>query len=148
MTRVFLGLGSNLGDRAANLDYARRALADAGINVLAASTVEETEPVGPVAQGPFLNQVLEVDTGLGPVALLSLVKDIERQAGRAPGGVRWGPRVLDIDILLFGSSVVESDDLSIPHPALLERNFVLRELLEIAPKVADPRTGKPLAGGD
>jgi 2-amino-4-hydroxy-6-hydroxymethyldihydropteridine diphosphokinase len=144
VARVFLGLGSNLGDRAANLAYARSELEAAGMPVCAASTVEETEPVGPVAQGPFLNQVVEVATELAPRALLAVLKAIERRAGRAADGVRWGPRMLDIDILLYGDIVIESDDLTVPHPEMLERDFVLRELREIDESLRDPRTGDPV----
>lgn len=145
MTRVYLGLGSNLGDRAGNLEFARRELEAGPVTVRAASSVEETEPVGPVAQGDFLNQVLEVDTDLAPLDLLAAVKDIERRAGRTTAEVRWGPRVLDIDILLYGDEVLDLPGLRVPHPELLLRDFVLRELGEVAPGLVDPRTGRPLA---
>ncbi|GAC1330732.1 MAG: hypothetical protein NVSMB17_08320 [Candidatus Dormibacteria bacterium] len=138
MTRTYLGLGSNLGDRAANLALARRRLADAGVRVVAASSEENTTPLGGEAQPDYLNQVLEAETTLTPEALLELTKGIEREAGRSPGGAHWGPRELDIDILLFDGALIASDDLTIPHPGLVDRKFIHRELAEIAPAlVAD-----------
>ena len=112
--------------------------------MLATSTEEETEPVGVTEQPRFLNQVISVDTDLEPVALLRLCKQIEAEAGRKPGP-RWGPRPLDVDILLYGELVLEMPELVIPHPELAHREFVLRELLEIAPDIADPRSGQKLA---
>ena len=138
MTRVYLGLGSNLGDRAANLALARRRLEELGVRVVAASSEENTEPLGEVEQPHFLNQVVEADTTLGPEALLRVVKSIEVEAGRKPGGVRRGPRELDIDILLYDGTVLETNDLTIPHPGVVDREFIHRELAEIAPTlVAD-----------
>jgi 2-amino-4-hydroxy-6-hydroxymethyldihydropteridine diphosphokinase len=138
VTRVFLGLGSNVGDRAAQLEFARRRLQEEGVNIGAASAEENTHPVGGVAQPDFLNQVLEVETDLEPDNLLGLCKRVEAEAGRRPGGERWGPRELDIDILLYDGAVMETDDLTIPHPGLVDREFIHRELAEIAPTlVAD-----------
>lgn len=138
MTRAYLGLGANLGDRAGHLALARRRLQDGGVRLVSASRVEETAPVGDVPQPDFLNQVLEVDTDLAPDELLRVAKSIEREAGRRPGGVRWGPRELDIDILLYDGTVVETDDLTIPHPGIVDRKFIHRELAEINPTlVAD-----------
>ena len=138
MTRAYLGLGSNVGDREAHLALARRRLDESGARVVAASAEENTTPIGDVPQADFLNQVVEVDTALDPAALLQLAKTIEREAGRAPDGVRWGPRELDIDILLFDGMTLETDDLTIPHPGLVDRHFIHRELAEIAPTlVAD-----------
>lgn len=138
MTRAFLGLGSNVGDRAGHLAMARRCLEEAGVSIVAASREENTVPVGGVPQPDFLNQVIEVETELGPEALLSLAKQCEREAGRQPNGVHWGPRELDVDILLFDGAVLTTDDLTIPHPGLVDRHFIHRELAEIAPTlVAD-----------
>ena len=138
MTRVYLGLGSNVGDRAAQLALARRRLEEEGVRIVAASGEEVTSPVGGVDQEDFLNQVLEVDTTMAPEGLLTLAKRIEGEAGRRPGGVRWGPRELDIDILLFDGMTLQTDDLTIPHPGLVDRHFIHRELAEIAPTlVAD-----------
>ncbi|HEV1997511.1 MAG TPA: 2-amino-4-hydroxy-6-hydroxymethyldihydropteridine diphosphokinase [Candidatus Dormibacteraeota bacterium] len=138
MTRVYLGLGSNLGDRGAHLDFARRRLEESGLSIVAASREENTTPLGGVAQSDFLNQVLEANTDLPPEELLRLVKAIEAEAGRRDGGPRWGPRELDIDILLYDGSVVETSDLTIPHPGLVDRHFIHRELADINPTlVAD-----------
>ncbi|MGI8610321.1 MAG: 2-amino-4-hydroxy-6-hydroxymethyldihydropteridine diphosphokinase [Candidatus Dormibacteria bacterium] len=138
MTRVYLGLGSNLGDRGAQLAFARRRLEECGVRVVAASSEEVTTPIGGVEQPDFLNQVLEADTDLTPTELLHAAKSIEAEAGRRPDGVRWGPRELDIDILLYDGSVLQTDELTIPHPGLVDRHFIHRELAEVAPTlVAD-----------
>ncbi len=129
---MFVALGSNLGDRARYLADARAAIAHlAGTRVLAASTVEETPPFGPVAQGPFLNQMLAVDTTLAPRALLAALLDIERGAGRTRT-VRWGPRTLDLDIVAYadGRTVTEAG-LVVPHPGIADRDFWQRELAEL-----------------
>jgi len=139
--KAYLALGSNVGDRAANLAFARRELRAAGVHILAESTVEETEPVGGVEQPNFLNQVLEVDTDLQPRALLAVAKEIESRAGRQPGGERWGPRELDVDILLYGHLSIDTPELQIPHPQLVSREFVLRELREINPRLTDAVSG-------
>jgi 2-amino-4-hydroxy-6-hydroxymethyldihydropteridine diphosphokinase len=134
---VFLALGSNLGDRDAHLALARDQLMAAGISILKASTIEETEPIGGPPQPSYLNQVLEVDTDLQPRELLDFVKGIESAAGRRPGGPRWGPRELDIDILLYGHVMIDTPDLTIPHPQLVNRHFLLRLLTEINPRLTD-----------
>ena len=139
--KAYLALGSNVGDRAANLAFARRELRAAGVHILAESTVEETEPVGGVEQPKFLNQVVEVDTDLQPRALLGVAKEIESRAGRQPGGERWGPRELDVDILLYGHLSIDTPELQIPHPQLVSREFVLRELREINPRLTDAVSG-------
>jgi 2-amino-4-hydroxy-6-hydroxymethyldihydropteridine diphosphokinase len=139
--KAYLGLGSNLGDREANLAFARRELLAAGVQILAESSVDETEPVGGVAQPMFLNQVLEADTDQPPRELLATCKTIEARAGRRPGGQRWGPRQLDIDILLYGDLAVNTPDLQIPHPQLVTRAFVLRELREVNPRLTDAVSG-------
>jgi 2-amino-4-hydroxy-6-hydroxymethyldihydropteridine diphosphokinase len=137
----FLGLGSNVGDRRGNLVGAVAALSAAGVKVLASSSVYETEPVGLVLDQPeFLNACLAVSApeGLGPLGLLDLVKGLELTLGRVPGGVRHGPRVIDIDVLLLDGVVLVSDRLVLPHPGVAERRFVLVPLLELDPQLALP----------
>jgi len=135
MTIAYLGLGSNLGDRERNLGEARRLLQEAGASVLRASAVHETEPFGVIDQPRFLNQVVEVDWGRGPRELLGAVKAVETAVGRK-ATYRWGPREIDVDILLFGSDTVDEPDLVIPHPGLYERDFLLRPLAELRPDLA------------
>lgn len=130
MTRVWLALGSNLGDRDAYLAAARAALAGAGITLIRESRVAETDPVGITDQPRFLNQVLEADTALEPRALLTTVKAIEQRLGRRPGP-RWGPREIDIDILRYDSRTVEEPGLRIPHPELPNRPFLVDLLREV-----------------
>lgn len=127
--RAYIALGSNLGDREA---FLRLGVAGLG-NVTAMSQVYETDPVGgPDEQGPFLNMVVEVETSLDPFALLRRCQRIEAEAMRQRV-VRWGPRTLDVDIVLFDDLTMSSDDLSIPHPRFAERRFVLQPLADIAP---------------
>lgn len=135
MTLAYLGLGSNLGDRERHLGEARRLLEEAGARVLRASAVHETEPFGVIDQPRFLNQVVEVEWRRGPRELLGAVKAVETAAGRKPT-YRWGPREIDVDILLFGSETVDEPDLVIPHPGLYERDFLLRPLAELRPDLA------------
>ena len=135
--RVYLSVGSNVGDRDANLAFAREQLMAGGISILKASSIEETEPVGGPPQPSYLNQVLEVETDQQPRELLDFVKQVEADAGRKPGGPRWGPRELDIDILLYGHVTVNTPDLTIPHPQLVNRHFLLRMLTEINPRLTD-----------
>ena len=130
MTRVWLALGSNLGDRAGYLRSAVGALPDAGIIMVRASRVAETEPVGVRDQPHFLNQVLEVETSLEPRALLEVVKRIEQQLGRT-AQVRWGPREIDIDILRYNGRTVDEPGLHIPHAELQNRPFLLDLLKEL-----------------
>jgi 2-amino-4-hydroxy-6-hydroxymethyldihydropteridine diphosphokinase len=134
--RVFVALGSNLGDRAAHLAYARERLGRIPeTRVLAASRVEETAPLGPVPQGPFLNQMVVLETGLPPRDLLLSLLEIERERGRERGE-RWGPRTLDLDIVRYGDWVVAEAGLTIPHPELANREFWRRELAELEALVA------------
>ena len=130
MTRVWLALGSNLGDRAGYLEAARQALPVVGITVVRSSPVAETEPVGIRDQPQFLNQVLEVETSLEPRPLLNTVKRIERQLGRT-ARQRWGPREIDIDILRYNGRTVDEPGLHIPHPELQNRPFLLELLKDI-----------------
>ncbi|MEI6447957.1 MAG: 2-amino-4-hydroxy-6-hydroxymethyldihydropteridine diphosphokinase [Actinomycetes bacterium] len=130
----YLGLGSNMGDRRAQMEAGIAGLRDAGVEVVASSSTWETEPVGEILDQPdFLNACLEVRTELDPIPLLDVVKRIELDLGRDPNGPRHGPRPLDIDVLLLGDLVFEHDRLSIPHREVLTRRFVMAPLLELAP---------------
>jgi 2-amino-4-hydroxy-6-hydroxymethyldihydropteridine diphosphokinase len=141
--RAFLGLGSNLGDR---LGHLRRALV-ATPDVVAVSPVYETEPVGgPPGQDPYLNLVVELDTELGPRGLLELAGRLEDDAGRVRAE-RYGPRSLDVDVLLVGDAQVDDDDLIVPHPRMWERRFVLVPLADLAPELV-PGDAWRRAGGE
>jgi 2-amino-4-hydroxy-6-hydroxymethyldihydropteridine diphosphokinase len=129
----YLGLGSNVGDRRANLQAAVDALPRRGVAVLASSSVYDTEPVGEVLDQPeFLNAVVRVETALEPEALLDACKAVERELGRdLEGGVRHGPRPIDVDLLLLGDTAYRSERLSLPHEQVTARRFVLVPLLEL-----------------
>lgn len=143
--RVFLGLGSNLGERLANLQAALRALPGPALELRRVSSVYESEPVGPIReQGAFLNAVAELKSGLGPRALLGHLQQVEAGLGRR-AGLPQGPRLIDLDLLLFGERVETWPELVLPHPELGRRAFVLAPLLELDPKLCDPRSGTPLA---
>lgn len=130
---VFVALGSNLGDRAHNLAEARRQIGVLpGTTVVAESAVEDTTPVGPVAQGRYLNQMVLVHTDLTPRELLDALLGIERALGRERRE-RWGPRTIDLDIVRFGDRVVSEPGLTLPHPELPNRDFWQRELAELVP---------------
>ena len=133
---VYLSLGSNLGDQKANLEDAISRLSRLG-DVVAASSFYETEPVEVTAQPWFLNCAVKLDTEKMPRQLLKGILDLEREMGRRRTQSK-GPRNIDIDILLFGNSIVQTKGLTIPHPALHERRFVLEPLAEIAPEVRHP----------
>ena len=135
MTVAYLGLGSNVGDRDANLAEARRLLDARGARVVRASAVRETEPFGVRDQPPFLNQVVEVEWADTPRALLAAAKAVEAEVGRTPT-YRWGPREIDVDVLLFGDETVDEPDLRIPHPGMRERAFVMEPLAELRPDLA------------
>ena len=137
---VYLGLGSNLGNRQKNLDMALDLLSQR-LRVKKVSSVYDTEPVGNPDQPRFLNMVCQVYTNLAPTELLALAKAIESKMGRVPRG-RNAPRTIDIDILLYGDQVIETPELVIPHPRLTERAFVLIPLAEIAPDTVHPTSGK------
>jgi 2-amino-4-hydroxy-6-hydroxymethyldihydropteridine diphosphokinase len=135
----YLGLGSNEGDRIGNLRAARDALGDHGVEVIASSSVYQTAPQGEVLDQPdFLNACLRVRTGLGPEELLGVAKAVERELGREPGGARHGPRPIDVDVLLLGDLEFRSERLSLPHPEVTGRRFVLEPLLELDPELALP----------
>ncbi|MGE5125760.1 MAG: 2-amino-4-hydroxy-6-hydroxymethyldihydropteridine diphosphokinase [Betaproteobacteria bacterium] len=137
---VFLGLGSNLGDREAAIDEALRQLAERGFETLLRSSLWLTEPVGGPPQGWFLNAAAGGRTALSPEALLAACLDTERALGRVRT-VRNGPRTIDVDLLLYGEQRIERPGLVVPHPRLHERRFVLAPLAEIAPHLAHPTLG-------
>ena len=133
MTRAYLGLGSNLGDRRAYLQGAIDGLDEApGVSVVAVSRVYETVPVGGPPQEAFLNAVVAIDTELDPHALLALAHALEEAASRVRVE-RWGPRTLDVDLLLYDDAHIDTPDLTIPHPRMWERGFVLAPLRDVAP---------------
>ena len=139
----YLGLGSNVGDRHANLQAAVEELWVHGVEVLASSSVYETEPVGEVLdQRAFLNCCVRIETELAPEALLDACKEIERALGRAPGGVRHGPRPIDVDVLLLGDGSYSSERLTLPHREVTSRRFVLVPLLELDPELEVPGYGR------
>ncbi|HEY8634630.1 MAG TPA: 2-amino-4-hydroxy-6-hydroxymethyldihydropteridine diphosphokinase [Candidatus Dormibacteraeota bacterium] len=129
-TVAYLGLGSNVGRRARNLSAARRRLRQKGARILRQSSVIETEPWGDLDQPRFLNQVVEVEWTGEPRELLHTVKEVEREGGRKPTR-RWGPRAIDVDILLFGDERISELDLEVPHPGIPQRPFVLESLREL-----------------
>ncbi len=139
MKRVYFSLGSNLGDREAALRQAVDALGPAGIRVLRVSSVYESEPVDVRDQPWFLNLVVEAETDLFPRQLLARTQSIERKMGRVRTRPK-GPRTIDIDILLYGDAVIDSSDLTVPHPRMAERRFVLEPLAELAPDLRHPVT--------
>ncbi len=140
---AFLGLGANLADRRATLAAARDQLARA-MAVVACSSIYETAPWGLLDQPPFLNAVCQVRTTLPPRQLLTYVKQIEHDLGRTPT-VRWGPRLIDIDILLYDDLIYLDEQLAIPHPRLVERAFVLIPLGELAPQLRHPTLKQPIS---
>jgi 2-amino-4-hydroxy-6-hydroxymethyldihydropteridine diphosphokinase len=138
---AYLGLGSNLGDREANLREALERLESAGIRVVRRSSIYETEPRDVPDQPRFLNAAVEVETDLFPLQLLASIQNIEREMGRRRVTPK-GPRNIDIDILFYGRSVIATADLQVPHPRITERRFVLEPLAEIAPEFRHPVSGK------
>lgn len=144
-----LGLGSNVGDRRSHLQAAVDALPEHGVEVLASSSVYETEPVGLVLdQREFLNACLRVRTRLEPEELLAACKEVEIGLGREPGGRRHGPRPIDVDVLLLGEVVHRSERLALPHPEVTSRRFVLVPLLELEPELDVPGRGPAAAALD
>lgn len=138
MVKAFLGIGSNVGDREGNLEDALSRLQNDGdIKITKRSAFYRTPPVGGPPQKDYLNGVLEIETAVPPKRLLGLLKDVEREMGRKPAG-RDHSRVIDIDILLYGDLRMNTEDLTIPHPRMHERSFVLHGLDEIAPEATHP----------
>jgi 2-amino-4-hydroxy-6-hydroxymethyldihydropteridine diphosphokinase len=146
LSTAYLSVGSNLGDRRANISQAIDALAQRGIRVVKTSSIYETEPVGFRDQGWFLNCVVEVETSMEPEELLVSILQIEESSGRrrSAQSVPMGPRIIDIDIILFGEHIIQSDDLQIPHPRMASRKFVLVPLDEIASEAKHPRVNKTI----
>ena len=134
---TYLSLGSNLGDRAKNLQDAIAALRKAGISVQRISSMYETEPVDYLGQPRFLNCALEAETELGALELLHALRGIETQMG-SKKLIAKGPRLIDIDILLYGNEIIDTPELQVPHPRMHLRRFVLEPLVEIAPEAQDP----------
>lgn len=143
---VYLSLGSNIGGREAHLRTALDKLEEQEIRILARSSLYETEPQDVTDQPWFLNMVVACETRCFPIQLLKILQGIERDMGRVrgPNILRRGPRPIDIDILLFGSSVIQTPSLTLPHPRMLDRRFVLEPLIEVAPDLKFPGTMKPL----
>ena len=143
--RVFVGLGSNVGDRAAHLAGALSRLSShPAIELVRATELAETAPWGDADQPPFLNAVAELRTRLEPPELLQTLKEMERDLGRTPSR-RWGPREIDLDILLYGDRLVDEPLLAVPHPRLTERRFILEQLLLLDDALVHPRSGRRLA---
>ena len=143
MARAYVGLGANLGDREATIRRALELLGrDAHVRVVATSTLRETDPVGVVDQPRFLNGVAAVETRLRPRELLERLLDVERALGRTRDGRRWGPRTIDLDLLVYGDETVDEPGLRVPHLRLGERRFVLEPLAELDPELVVPGAGR------
>ncbi len=145
MTTAYVALGSNLGDRRRHLDAAVGAVRRLdGVDAVRVSGVYETEPVGPAGQGPFLNAAAEVQTTLSARELLGGLLAIEARLGRPPRAERehWGPREIDLDLLLYGEAVIDEPGLTVPHPRLAERGFVLLPLCDLASGLVHPVSGR------
>ena len=141
--QIYLGLGSNIGDRYYNLEWALHSLSQK-MGMGQVSSIYDTEPVGNTAQPRFLNMVCEAATSLTPVELLAIIKEIETDMGRQPGPPN-SPRPIDIDILFYNNQIINTPELIIPHPRLTERAFVLIPLAEIAPDFIHPVFGKTIS---
>jgi 2-amino-4-hydroxy-6-hydroxymethyldihydropteridine diphosphokinase len=137
MSEAYIGLGSNLGNRKQNCENAISLLKENRITVLKRSTMFETAPWGIKDQPKFINMAIKIDTILEPEDLLSLLKEIESAIGRTQT-FRWGPRIIDLDILLYDNSIINTNTVKIPHPGIKDRDFVLRPLSEIAPEKIHP----------
>jgi len=135
MMRIFLGLGSNLGDREWHLTRAKELLDELGVGIVAESDIEETEPLDGVDQPDYLNQVVEVYSELAPEDLLRVCRTVEVELGRPELRAKGESRTMDIDILLYGDMVVDTELLSIPHPGIVDREFVQRGLVQLAPEL-------------
>ena len=140
--RAYVGVGANLGDREATIREAVRLLGD---DVVAVSRLRETEPWGYADQPPFLNGAILLETGLEPRALLDRLLAVERELWRSRDGPRYGPRTIDLDLLLYGDRVVDEPGLTVPHPRLHERAFALEPLLDLDPELEIPGRGRVAA---
>ena len=143
MSTAYVALGSNLGNREENLRTALKHLEENGVQVVKVSTFIETEPYGVTDQPGFINAVCQVATELAPLELLRLLLSIEQEMGRVRLR-RWGERNIDLDLLLYEDAVLESEELTLPHPDMHNRDFVLVPLAEIAPEEVHPLLGKPI----
>jgi 2-amino-4-hydroxy-6-hydroxymethyldihydropteridine diphosphokinase len=140
---AYVGLGSNLGDREGTIRAALERLGEAdGVRVVKVSSVRETDPVGFLDQPPFLNAAVELETTLSPQDLLTALLEVERELGRTRDGPRFGPRTIDLDLLVYGDAVVDEPGLTVPHPRLHERRFALEPLAELAPGLVVPGRGR------
>lgn len=138
INKAYLGLGTNLGERIENLKHAVKLLdADQEVKVIKVSPLYETDPIGGPVQGPFLNACAEIRTFLSPVELLTRMLSIEDELGRVREK-RWGPRLIDLDLLVYGEQVIDTEFLQLPHPRMEERNFVMVPLNDIAPDLIIP----------
>ena len=143
MTRAYIGLGANVGPREETLRRAVELLAaEDGIEVIAVSNLRETDPVGVVDQPRFLNGAVAVETTLPPRELLDVLLRTERTLGRVRDGTRWGPRTVDLDLLVYADEVVDEPGLRVPHPHLQERRFALEPLAELDPGLVIPGAGR------
>ena len=138
---AYIGIGSNLGNRQKNCSRAIEILVTKGIVIRKKSSMYETEPWGVTDQPRFINMVVEVETELEPHELLRTLKDIEREVGRGET-FKWGPRIIDLDILLYDNLILDSENLTIPHPQIKHRKFVVTHLVEIKPELRDPISGE------
>jgi len=142
LTRAFVGLGANLGPREVTLLRAVDLLGvEPGVDVLELSGLRETAPVGNVDQPEFLNGAVAVETSLSPRGLLDALLRVERELGRVRDGTQWGPRTIDLDLLVYGDEVVDEPELRVPHPRLHERRFALEPLAELDPDLVVPGHG-------
>lgn len=142
-SRAFIGLGTNMGDKGANLTLAKEKISQAGLTILKESSLLETEPWGGVEQDSFLNQVIEIETWLPDQELLQTLLEIEQDMGRVRE-IKWGPRLIDLDVLFIGDKIIHTDELIVPHPYVAERAFVLTSLAEIAPHFIHPVLNQPI----
>ena len=143
MTRAYVGLGANLGPREVTLLRAVDLLAgESGVEVLAVSQLHETDPVGNTDQPEFLNGAVVVETSLSPRQLLDALLRVEQELGRVREGERWGPRTIDLDLLVYGDEIVDEPGLRVPHPRLHERRFALEPLVDLEPELEIPGAGK------
>ncbi len=143
MAIIHIGIGSNIGNRSDNCQKAIQALLNKGIRAIKVSSAYETEPWGMKEQPGFINMALEAETTLSPESLLAALKDIEKNMKRADT-IRWGPRIIDLDILFYDNIILDTDEVKIPHPLMCKRDFVLLPLSEIAPHKVHPAEGKTI----
>jgi 2-amino-4-hydroxy-6-hydroxymethyldihydropteridine diphosphokinase len=143
MAMVYLGIGSNLGDKQGNCLHALQSLSTKGVTITKRSSLYKTHPWGVEDQPDFMNMAIEAETSLSPTELLLALKEIENEMGRKVGS-RWGPRLIDLDVLLYDDRIVQSEDLVIPHPLLHRRDFVLLPLMEISPERVHPVLNKTI----